>query len=94
MPKRAGGAADGSPIIALQVERCKLEGTDFGGGVTDIFKCVGQLVRRRIYKLMELGGASRGVLSADQGYHEKKRAHNSIVGGQGKGYHSTCSIPQ
>ena len=88
------GAADGSLRTALMIETCKLEDTPFTGGVTDIYKCLDQLIRGLIYRLLEIGGMPKNIIKAYASFQDGLSVHNSIAGGLGEAYQKKCSIPQ
>ena len=88
------GAADAAYSTALQIEHCMVNGLDFTGGASDVYKCFDQVQRPIIYAMLKKAGMPRRILKTYEKFQEGLTAYNTIAGGIGEGYKKPTSVPQ
>lgn len=90
----AQGVDDAAYHTALVAELRKLTHTKFSGGAADIYKCLDQIVRPLIYKLLEEASMPDRILETCKKFLEALVVHKTIGGGLGGAYTKPTSIPQ
>ena len=88
------GAEEAAYTTALQLEHCRLHGTEFTGGAADIYKFFDQVHRYLLYRLREEAGMPKGVLDAYRRFLDEMMVYNAVAGGAGEAYNKPTSIPQ
>ena len=88
------GAADAAYSTALQIEHCMVNGVDFTGGASDVYKCFDQVQRPIIYEMLRKAGMPKRILKNYKKFQEGLTAYNTIAGGIGEGYKKATSEPQ
>ena len=88
------GAADAAYSTALQIEHCMVNGVDFTGGASDVYKCFDQVQRPIIYEMLQKAGMPMRILKTYEKFQEGLTAYNTIAGGIGEGYKKPTSVPQ
>ena len=58
------GADDAWYETSLCIEHCRVIGTPYAGGASDIYKCFDQLPRSMVYHLAHVAGLPDGILTA------------------------------
>ena len=80
------GANDVAYTTAVEIELCRLLGTDYSGGSADIFRCFDQVQRPIVYKVLQLAGIPARVLNAYRNFQEAVMVRNTVGGGLGEEY--------
>lgn len=88
------GADDAWWETALDFEKHHLTGTASSGAGVDVFKCFHQLVRDLVYRIAEVAGMPRKVLSTYRRYQEGLKTRNAVAGGLGTPYQRLMGISQ
>ena len=88
------GANDAAYATAVEIETCRLAGVNYSGGAADIFKCFDQIQRPIVYRIMEMAGMPKSILTAYRNFQEELRVRNTIAGGLGEAYAKPTSVPQ
>lgn len=88
------GATYAAYEIAINLELHRFRKEDFGGGAADIFKCLDQINRPLVYKLLKEARLLGMVLTAYKSFQDSFKVRNTIAGVIGKEYKKISSIPQ
>lgn len=88
------GASDASYATAVEIEFCRVHDIEYTGGAADIYKCLDQIRREIVYKVLEEAATPRGVWHAYKDFQEALEVRNTIAGGLGEAYGTPTSIPQ
>ena len=84
------GANDAAYTTAVEIELCRLLGTDYSGGAADIFKCFDQVQRPIVYKVLRWAGIPARVPNAYRNSQEAVMVRRLTEGWE----RSTASRPQ
>eukprot|EP00973_Karenia_brevis_P061783 8591118-Karenia_brevis.AAC.1 len=63
-------AQDAWYLAALDLEEARVQGADFLGGTSDLYKCFDQVVRLLLYATLIISGISPRIVTAYSSYHE------------------------
>ena len=76
------------------IEKLKLEGTPFCGGVADIAKFFDQIRRKVVYIIARIAGMPTRILIPYTHFLENLLLYNCLAGGIGTPHTRACGIPQ